>query len=86
MGKKYFNGETLGFADIVLAWIANLLGVFEEVMALKMVTEERFPLLCAWIENLSNAPVINTTWPPRDKLLVKYHALHEARVGSVGPK
>ncbi|RWR75767.1 putative glutathione S-transferase [Cinnamomum micranthum f. kanehirae] len=81
VGKKYFNGETLGFADIVLAWIANLVGIFEEVMELKMVTEERFPLLCAWIENLTNAPVINTIWPPRDKLLAKYHALHEARVG-----
>ncbi|RWR75764.1 SAICAR synthetase [Cinnamomum micranthum f. kanehirae] len=84
VGKKYFNGETLGFADIVLAWIANLLGVFEEVMELKLVAEERFPLLCAWIENLTNAPVINTIWPPRDKLLAKYHALHEARVKVIG--
>lgn len=86
VGKKYFSGETIGFSDIMLGWIANLVGIFEEVMEMKLITEEKFPLLCAWMEKISNAPVINTTWPPRERMLVKYHATHDAFVGTSGPK
>lgn len=85
-GKKYFNGETIGFADIMLGWIANLVRVEEILLDLKMIDEERFPLLFTWTENLLNLPSIKNTWPPQDKLVSKYRAIRDSLIGSTQPK
>ncbi|RWR75770.1 Glutathione transferase GST 23 [Cinnamomum micranthum f. kanehirae] len=77
-GKKYFNGDSIGYADIMLGWIANLVRVVEEILEMKLIDEERFPLLFAWIENLSNLPAIKDSWPPHDKLVSKYRAIRDS--------
>ncbi|XXG52437.1 hypothetical protein AAC387_Pa03g0781 [Persea americana] len=82
-GKKYFNGDSLGYADIILGWIANLVRVVEEILEMKIIDKERFPLLFAWIQNLSNLPAIKDSWPPHDKLVSKYRAIHDSLIGGV---
>lgn len=82
-GKKYFNGDSFGYADIILGWIANLVRVVEEILEMKIIDKERFPLLFAWIENLSNLPAIKDSWPPHDKLVSKYRAIHDSLIGGV---
>lgn len=78
-GKKFFSGENIGYLDIALGWLANLVRVFEEVSSLRVLDVERFPLLCAWLKEFSDAPVIKDCWPPHDMLIAKFIAHRQAR-------
>ncbi|KAI3511200.1 hypothetical protein L1887_18345 [Cichorium endivia] len=77
IGKKFFSGETIGFLDLVFGWIANYLEIFEETSGIKLLDEDRFPLIMAWKDNFYNIPVIKESWPDREKLVIKFKLMRE---------
>ncbi|KAH6789656.1 hypothetical protein C2S51_004662 [Perilla frutescens var. frutescens] len=79
-GKKFFAGESIGYLDLALGWMANMISILGEIIDLKFVDAEQFPLLSAWMENFSDDPVIKECWPPRDEMLVKFKAIREQRL------
>lgn len=76
-GKRFFGGERIGFLDLALGWMANLISILEEIIDLKLVEEEKFPLLSEWMSNFYDEPVIKELWPPRDKMIEKFKAMRD---------
>ncbi|KAJ9680201.1 hypothetical protein PVL29_019489 [Vitis rotundifolia] len=82
MGKKFFGGETIRFADLALGRLANLISILEEIVGLKVVDGEKFPLLSSWMQDFADAPIIKDNWPPRDRMIVKFQALRDAIIAA----
>ncbi|KAL6550259.1 hypothetical protein OROMI_020747 [Orobanche minor] len=50
-GKMFFGGETIGLADITANFLGLWLGVLAEVCGIKLLTQEKYPIMSEWINN-----------------------------------
>ncbi|XP_077214327.1 glutathione transferase GST 23-like [Tasmannia lanceolata] len=81
-GKKFFGGETMGFADVFAGWIPFWVRVMEEIMGIKIVEEESLPLISQWFEDILDFDIVKESLPPRDKLIAHLKAFRERVHGS----
>ncbi|KAJ8750467.1 hypothetical protein K2173_015607 [Erythroxylum novogranatense] len=77
-GKEFFGGETIGYLDIVAFSVAYWFQVHLEVLGVKFLTEEKFPVVCKWIGRLLDIEVVKSCVPPRDKYLAHIKTRIEA--------
>ncbi|XP_076913555.1 glutathione transferase GST 23-like [Bidens hawaiensis] len=77
IGKRFFNGESFVFLDLVFGWIAKYLGIFEETGGIKILEEERFPLIIAWKDKFCDILVIKENWPDQKELVTKFKLMRE---------
>ncbi|KAF7809130.1 glutathione S-transferase U10-like [Senna tora] len=73
----FFNGETLGFLDIVVG--ANICSyeAFHEAFDVEIIGANKNPVFYSWVNALKEHPLIKDNMPPHDKLVarMKYLAL-----------
>jgi glutathione S-transferase len=78
-GKRFFAGDRMGLVDLSLGPFSYVIPVYEEITGVKMVAEETFPSLFAWMAGfLSSSSVVKDHLPPLDDLKPRYQAIREA--------
>ncbi|KAJ9185674.1 hypothetical protein P3X46_005274 [Hevea brasiliensis] len=73
-GKRFFGGERIGFLDIAMGWLVNLVPVTEEILGFEVIDKEVFPILSGWMLEFSGVPAIKENLPPHDKLVAEFRA------------
>ena len=74
-GTPHFEGENLGFLDIVLCSLFGSHKVGEEALAMKIIDPERHPLIHSWVTAMNELPVVKETLPPHDKMVAFLQSL-----------
>ncbi|XP_073304041.1 probable glutathione S-transferase [Primulina huaijiensis] len=65
-GKKFFGGDSFTLADIAGNFIAFWFGIIIEVVGVELMTNDKFPNLCSWIDEFNSS--FKEHLPDRDKL------------------
>ncbi|MCD7465998.1 hypothetical protein HAX54_002307 [Datura stramonium] len=73
--KKFFGGDTVGFVDIVSIPITYWRGAMQEAANVEVLTNDEFPNISAWAEELQTCSIIKENLPPREKLVGAFRAL-----------
>ena len=73
MCSSDLGGESIGYLDIALGWIAHWLPIWEEVGSMQIVDPAKFPAIIAWMKNFLNHGLIKHNLPPKDRMLVYFH-------------
>lgn len=79
---KFLSGDRIGIADIALGWIVHTLAAMEEIVGVKFVQVDTFPLLHAWMNNFREIPVIKDNLPNHDQILDYFKGRREMFVKS----
>ncbi|XP_073304071.1 probable glutathione S-transferase [Primulina huaijiensis] len=67
-GKKFFGGDSIGFVDIAGNFLAYWCVIIAELVGIELITKDKFPNLCAWIEEYLNSSFVKQHMPDREKL------------------
>ncbi|XP_074338865.1 putative glutathione S-transferase [Apium graveolens] len=76
-GKRFFGGDEIGLVDIAGNFIALWLGVLLELVGIELLTKEKFPKLCEWVDDYLNCSIIKETLPVREELLAFFQSLFQ---------
>ncbi|PNY12122.1 glutathione S-transferase gst [Trifolium pratense] len=74
---KFFGGEEINFVDIAAVFIAFWIPLIQDIADLKLFTDEKFPKLYNWSQELLNHPVVKENLPPRDPLFAFFKARYD---------
>ncbi|XP_020597707.1 probable glutathione S-transferase [Phalaenopsis equestris] len=87
--KKFFGGEEIGLVDIVVLCSVYWAQIAQDVFKVDVISEEKHPILCRWMKEITNSDVLKDCLPPRDELFLVFQtnkddiaALMTARYGS----
>ncbi|KAK1284120.1 Glutathione S-transferase U9 [Acorus calamus] len=70
-GKPFFSGERPGFLDVVVGSASSLIKVIERLLGVKLVDQERTPLVHSWLVAFAELDVAKDTMPDMERYFVK---------------
>uniref|UniRef100_A0A9I9CCT7 GST C-terminal domain-containing protein n=1 Tax=Cucumis melo TaxID=3656 RepID=A0A9I9CCT7_CUCME len=68
-GSTFVNGDELGYLDIVMLTVLGMYKVHEEFFGVKIVEEEKIPVVFSWLNRLIEHPLAKEVAPPKEKVL-----------------
>lgn len=81
-GSPTINGESMGLVDIVMCTIFGPHKVHEEVLGVKLLDGEKYPLVTSWVSSLIEQPVVKESTPPHEKVVSLLRFLREKALRS----
>ncbi|XP_049407161.1 probable glutathione S-transferase isoform X2 [Solanum stenotomum] len=67
--KKFFSGDKIGFVDVAANYIPFWVEIVEEATGNVLITSEKFPNLCSWIDEYLKCSEVQENLPDRDMML-----------------
>ncbi|KZV18548.1 putative glutathione S-transferase [Dorcoceras hygrometricum] len=67
-GKKFFGGDTIGLVDIALSFGSYWFDIISEIVGLELITKDKLPNLCQWIDEFVNHSFVKENLPDRGRL------------------
>ncbi|EEF41885.1 glutathione S-transferase U7 [Ricinus communis] len=80
--REFSGGESIGFVDIVAFFILYWFQVRQEVLQLSLISKEKFPVLCKYVDKLLEIDMVKECLPPKEKHLAYVRAHFEAAKSS----
>ncbi|PNX54685.1 glutathione S-transferase gst [Trifolium pratense] len=74
---KFFGGEEINFVDIAAVFIAFWIPLIQDIAGLKLFTNEKFPKLYNWSQEILNHPAVKENLPPRDPIFAFLKARYD---------
>ncbi|KAJ0982799.1 hypothetical protein J5N97_011054 [Dioscorea zingiberensis] len=68
-GKRWFNGESIGYLDIALGGHMGWLKATEKLEKVKLLDEEKTPNLFAWAEGFCSDDAVKKVMPENEKFV-----------------
>ncbi|KAG6423978.1 hypothetical protein SASPL_114387 [Salvia splendens] len=79
-GRRFFGGDTTGYLDLMMGFIAYMLPVWEEVAAVTILDASKFPNLAAWKSNFVDHPAIKADLPSKDEMFTFFQWQREVHL------
>ncbi|KAF8015014.1 hypothetical protein BT93_H0718 [Corymbia citriodora subsp. variegata] len=67
-GSPFINGD-MGLLDVVVCSILGTHKVLEEVLGVKFLDPEKYPMMNSWVKALTELPLVKESMPPHEKLV-----------------
>ncbi|XP_057795872.1 probable glutathione S-transferase [Salvia miltiorrhiza] len=68
-GKKFFGGDQIGYVDIIGCFLAYWFPIVDQVVGLHLFTQDKFPSLCKWADELCDNEFIKECLPDKERLV-----------------
>lgn len=81
-GSPTINGENMGLMDIIVCTILGPYKIHEEVLGVKYLDSEKYPLVTSWVCSLTEQPVVKESTPPYEKVVGLLRFLREKALQS----
>ncbi|KAL5544472.1 hypothetical protein UlMin_008256 [Ulmus minor] len=64
-----FDGKNVGFLDIIMCSVFGPYKVQEQVLGIKVIDQERNPIIFSWVTALNELPLVKEITPPHEELV-----------------